>query len=303
MRHSKLAGAAVLACLTGLATAGSARALTLRLSPIYERVSMAECIILGKVTALENKTVGARQFPMAAQPSEFRLASVHITMALHGLKGLTDIRVGFVAPQQPINRPMKDGGLRPHIRIGGMPLVTLTKGQEALLFLTKHFEKNFYVFGYMGVINKTNNPNYDKELAMVKRCVKLLEKPNAGLKSKDASDRLLTAAMLLQRYRTFPVGGGPQAKTEPIDAKQSKLILTVLAESDLSKYDQEIQVHPAGLFYRLGLTAKDGWTPPQDFKQTNDAIKDWLTKNADTYRIQRYVADKKGKKEERKDRK
>ena len=39
---------------------------------------------------------------------------------------------------------------------------------------------------------------------MVKRCVKLLEKPTAGLKSKDASDRLLTASLLINRYRTAP---------------------------------------------------------------------------------------------------
>ena len=46
------------------------------------------------------------------------------------------------------------------------------------------------------------------------------------------------------------------------------------------------------VFFRLGLTAQDGWTPPRDAKALPDAAKQWLKDNAEKYRIQRLVADK-----------
>ena len=49
---------------------------------------------------------------------------------------------------------------------------------------------------------------------------------------------------------------------------------------------------PQTMFYRLGVTAADGWTQPKDFKQFPEAAKKWLTDNADKYRIQRFVREK-----------
>jgi hypothetical protein len=49
---------------------------------------------------------------------------------------------------------------------------------------------------------------------------------------------------------------------------------------------------PQAMFFRLGLTAKDFWTPPANFKDTPEAAKKWLKDNAGAYRIQRYVAAK-----------
>jgi len=48
------------------------------------------------------------------------------------------------------------------------------------------------------------------------------------------------------------------------------------------------------MFLRLGLTDKDGWRFPQGNNLQQDdfhrAAKAWLEKNADTYRIQRFVS-------------
>ena len=56
--------------------------------------------------------------------------------------------------------------------------------------------------------------------------------PMASLKSKDANERVLTAGMLIYRYRDCRKNPNGKAKEEPIDAAQSKLILTAIAEGD-----------------------------------------------------------------------
>lgn len=60
-------------------------------------------------------------------------------------------------------------------------------------------------------------------LVLTRRCVKLLDNTPAGLKAKEAEDRLLTIAMLIGRYRHYRPGVcGPE--TEPIPADESKLM-------------------------------------------------------------------------------
>jgi hypothetical protein len=64
------------------------------------------------------------------------------------------------------------------------------------------------------------------------------------------------------------------------------------------------QMMPQSLFYQLGATDKDGWTPPKN-PQANqvEAAKKWVKEHADTYRIQRFVPVKaeKSDKPEKKD--
>ena len=117
----------------------------------------------------------------------------------------------------------------------------------------------------------------------------------AVLKGKNADDRFLTAAMLIARYRTPRPG---ETKTEAIDAEESKLILQALADADWTVKPAPgilgLQtMNPQNIFYRLNLTPQDGWTQPTDVKDVPDAAKQWLKDNAEKYRIQRFVADKK----------
>jgi hypothetical protein len=295
-----VAGVVALACLAALVTAGTAKSMAIRIQPVSERISTADCVVLGKVTAIEKKSVGARSFPGAIDKAEYKIAVVHIEKAFVGAKGLTEIRVGFIAPAQPQIQPRGGkvgGGIRPHIRPIGRPFFqpSLTKGQEGLFLLNKHFEEPFYIMGFGGAVNKQNNPNFKNDLEMVKRCVKLLEKPTAGLKAKDPSERLLTASLLISRYRTAKPTLNGKFETKPIDAEESKLILTTLAEADWTKFDMKTQVNAQGLFFRLGVTDKDGWKPPMNFQQFPAAAKEWLKKNASTYRVQRFVEAKEGK--------
>jgi hypothetical protein len=270
------------AATTSLSTA---KAIMIAPAPLSQRVATADCVVVGKVTGFGDKTVTANKV-------EYQIAIIKVESNILGAKDMKEIRVGFIppmasAPGQPIRRRPFRG-------------VSFTLNQEACLFLNKHPQGDFYVApAYFSVINK--GANFDKEMAEVKRCAKLLAEPKAGLEAKDKTDRILTAGMLVAQYRRYPFGGG-ELKTEPIDAALSKKILLTLADADWKGRPVRpvpFQMTPQSIFAQLNLTAKDGWTPPKDLKQFPEAAKTWLKDNAGKYRIQRFVHEKKEEKRDK----
>jgi hypothetical protein len=277
------------ACLALALVVAPAWSMAIRMAPLPERVALANVIVVGKVVEIEKKNVQAKPFPGAEEKSEFQVAVIEIKDAIQGAKGLTHVRVGYLpAPNAPVGGPVRVGGPR------RQPAIQLTKGLEACFFLTPHFEESFHVIPNLTPPIESKAENFKKDLTEAKRIAKLLENPKASLKSKNAADRELTAGLLLVRYRT-PLQN--ETKQEPIDAEESKQILETLAGADFSE-----AVAPNGFtaqqaFFRLGLTDKDGWKPPQfkNFqKEFPPVAKKWLKDNAEKYRIQRFVADKKG---------
>lgn len=292
MRKLLLIGAASLSYLALLSAAGQAKALMIAPAAISQRVALAEVVVIGKVTSIEEKPILAARFPGDKEKGEYRVAVVKIDKALVGASDLTHVRVGF-QPPAPQPAPPPGGGVRIPIRRGPQ-LVTLTVDQEVCLFLTPHSEASFFIAAnYYDVIGKKDNANFDKEIAEAARSAKLLANSKAGLQSKDAEDRLLTAAMLVHRYRT-PKPSPTPPKTKPVDAETSKLILRALAAADWSpnKPGRFNMVHPQNTFFQLGITPTDGFQPPMDFNKVPELAKKWLTDHAETYRIQRFVADK-----------
>ena len=285
-------GGAGLACLALVFSAAPAKAMMIAPAPIPERVAQAEVIVIGTVGKVEPKNVSAVQFPGAKDKVEYQVVALKVDQGLMGAKTGSEIRVGFIPPQAPA--PAGPGVIRTPLR---RPGVILTTGQEACFFLTKHCEEDFYIApAYFSVMDKKAD-NFEKDMALVKRCVKLLSDLDAGLKSKDAEDRLMTAGMLVSRYRTLTPGMTGKA-TEPIDVEQSKLILQTLADADWNAQAAPrpgpvgMQMTAQTIFFRLGLTPADGWKQPQNFQQTSAAARAWLKEHAGTYRIQRFVADK-----------
>jgi hypothetical protein len=282
--------ALALAAGLGLAPAAFAqpatsKAVAIRFSPLPERVAAADAVVAGKVTGIEDKTVTAEPSPGAAKV-EYQVAVIKIEDGIVGTKGLTHIKVGTVKPLEG----------KPVIRPGGYGPPKLSVDQEGIYFLQKHPTETFYILGGpMSVVNKANNDNYEKELARVKECAKLLADPRAGLKSKSAGERALTASMLVIRYNSPRPG---ETRREPIDADESKLILTALAEGDWTKGNDVNDLSPQWGFSRLNLTDKDGWNARGPFNAPNaypDAAKEWLKGHADSYRVQRFVEEKKEK--------
>ena len=113
-----------------------------------------------------------------------------------------------------------------------------------------------------------------------------------GLKSANTDDRLLTAHLLVLRSCYVPWRRGVAARTEPIDAEQSRRILQALAEGDWDKNSREVRDAVAA----LQLSVKFGAPPLKDFpaepgeKQWAAVAKQWLKENADTYRIHRLTS-------------
>jgi hypothetical protein len=274
-----MVAALALTCLALLETAAPARAMLIAPQPLPLRAARAECIVVGKVTSIEEKEVEAAMAPGVPKTS-YKIAVVEVSENVLGAKGQKTVRVGFVPPRAPAKPPI--------IKRYGL---TLTVGQEGLFLLTKHPQDSFYVPGIFDFVSSQNNPKFAADLEQVKRTVKYLDDPLPGLKSKDAEERLSTANLLVERYRTVPFG--TKTKTEPIDAELSKLILTAIAEANWNQNVLRGQAHPYAVFSRLGLTEQDGWSP-RNFKNIQDhyaAAQAWLQKNAATYRIQRFVKD------------
>jgi len=297
-----------------LATAGSAAAL--RIAPMPQpsatRVATTDAIVIGRVTKVEDKELSLPAFPGAPATAKtaYRVAVVEVADVVKGKKGLKTVRVGFMAPPKMVNPG--PGGIRPDlppppggvrlvppgggIRPGGRPFpgrfggVQLKAGDEGLFYLTKHFQGPIYTATGMFDFTARGNGNFDKELQDVRANVKLMENPVENLKGLDKEKRFKTAALLISQYRRgFP----GKVKTEAVSAEESKLILLALA--DAPGWDTPVrfgQEHPQGLFFQLGVTAKDGWQPPRQITTPQDfpnAIRTWLRENANTYRIQRNV--------------
>jgi hypothetical protein len=127
--------------------------------------------------------------------------------------------------------------------------------------------------------------NFKQEIRDARFAIKIGDRLVPALKSMDADERVFAASTLIRKYRAPMIGG----RQEAIDAEESKLILKALASADWAQ--PMGQSHPWMVFNQLGVTAKDGWTPVpvRDIRELHKAAKDWLEKNADTYRIQKNV--------------
>jgi hypothetical protein len=275
MQHSRPIATAALAGLVFLAAALPARAGTIAADalPLPHRVATAEIVVIGKVTGFEDKTVMVG----AKNKVEYKLAIVAVTSAPLAPKGTTTIRLGFV--------PLPFG-----VAVSPPPFVP-TVGIEGCFFLRKQGEGDFYVaHGQLDFVSKKNG-SFEKDVALIKRCTKILQAPDASLKAKDAEDRFLAAAMLIAQYRTRK---SSSAKLEPIDAEQSKLILQALAAADWTPTKDFTQLSPLMVLHKLPLTAKDGWAPPPstDAKAYAAYAQRWLRDHAESYRIQRFAVAK-----------
>jgi hypothetical protein len=289
MRKLLVLGLAAPACVALLATSAFAFAIAIQPNPGPVRVAIADTIVVGRVMGLEDKDIEVPAAPGVPNMIKYRIAVVGVAETIKGGKVAETIRVGFFPP--PMQGTPPGGPIRP-----GRPQMTpsLKTGQEVLLYLSKHHTGSFYTVPGMYDVTPKENANFAKEVSEAREFTKLLQDPMGGLKSSDAQTRFRTAALLISLYRQPQPG---PVRTEPISAEESKLILLALADADWTPQPVRpatgaAPLQPLNLFFQLGLSQKDGWTPPRnprDTKALPDAARAWLRANAGTYRIQRYV--------------
>jgi hypothetical protein len=238
--------------------------------PIPQRVALADAVVVGRLTKTEEEPVQA--FPLlkvrGGPRVSFKISQVCVDRVLVGEAGLEHVRVG-ISP--------------------GLSIPSLTEGQSGCFFLHKHPKEPFYVLSAASDFIDSRDDEFARALALAGRCAGLLGNTDEGLRSRDADDRLLTAAMLIFRFRTarYVYSGAP--RTEPIDPELSRRLLAVLAEGPLSDKAAREPTGRLTLFFRLGLTEEDGWDPPKSLPGISAAAEKWLGENAGTYRIRRYV--------------
>jgi hypothetical protein len=245
--------------------------------PLAQRVATADLVVLGKVTAVDDEPVQA--YPLARSATTpkvaFQVTTVRVESVIVGAEKLDEVRVAFMAPPAP-----------------NKPRVTLRAGQAGCLFLRKHPEEPFHVVSTQWDLIDGTSKDFAKDLALIRRCARLLADPGPGLRSKDADERLLTAAVLVFHYRTVRyVYKGPP-RTEPTDAEQSRLILKILGDGDLEPPDLDEPFTRLSLFLSMNLSARDGWVPPRALREIPDAARKWLDEHTESYRIPRFVPDK-----------
>jgi hypothetical protein len=238
--------------------------------PIPQRVALADAVVVGTVTGLEEQPV--RAYPLlkvrGGHRVAFTMAQVRVDRVLLGSAGPGRVRVG-VGP--------------------GPNMPTLAAGQEGCFFLHRHPEEPFCALSAGSDFIDSRRPEYGKAVALAGRCAGLLGNPDEGLRSRTADDRLLAAALLIFQFRTVRSVYTGAPRTEPIEAGLSRRILAVLHEGPLA---DEAAREPTGrltLFLRLGLTEADGWVPPPTLPKVAAAAEKWLDENASTYRIRRYI--------------
>jgi tetratricopeptide (TPR) repeat protein len=233
-------------------------------------VALGDAVVVGRVVKVEPEPVQA--FPLLRVPGgsrvAFKMAEVRVDRVLLGPAGPGSVRVG-VGP--------------------GRAMPELTEGQTGCFFLHEHPEEPFHVLAAGSDVIDARREEYGKALTLAGRCARLLGNTDEGLRSPDAEDRLLTAALLIFRFRTvrYVYSGSP--RTEPVDAGLSHRILAVLGEGSLSDKAAREPTGRLTLLLRLGLTAEDGWRPPNDLPGITAAAETWLREHAATYRIRRYV--------------
>lgn len=236
--------------------------------PIPFRVATTEILFVGKVTGVSEKLVPAEIDK--DDPQQMQVATVEVKSALMG-KVSGKVEVGYFPS------------------MGRRPGVSVQKGDEAIFFVRKHpSKKNVYVAElYYSVLNKRDNPQFAAELAQVKAAAEIVMNPSKALLSRLLADRETAAGLLITRYRTPTVEG----KQEVVPTAESKAILQALAEAEWAPGRVYNPMSARIAFNRLGLTAKDGWTPPAAADQFTEAAKKWLKENAGTYKMMRYVRD------------
>ena len=269
-----------------------AKAIAIRLPSTAERAAMADVIVVGKVTAFEDKLVEVEIAP--GQKASYKIASIKVSATIGGANGLTHVRVGFIPA--PAAAPVAPGGpIRPIRRGGYNP--TLEVGQEGCFFLAKFAQGDFFVIPSLCQFVDKRIDGFDQQVALVRKAVTVIADPLKALKAKDPADRFEAAAILLQKHGVYPTGRAGKMVRKPIAADESKLILTAVLEADWSKTD-DAAMSPLAVFQRLGLQPADGFKypqvkPGQDFNEVlQESAKKWLKGHVNTYRVLHWVEDK-----------
>src|SRR5262245_29940453 len=79
-----------------LLLSAAARADLMPAAPIAERVARTNLVVLGKITAVDEKGVEQEAYPGAGEKQRYRVAEIEVKEALTGPKGPKTVKLAFV---------------------------------------------------------------------------------------------------------------------------------------------------------------------------------------------------------------
>lgn len=236
-------------------------------SPL-ERLAISDCLVIGKVVAIEPKSL-----KLSLQPNTptmpFSVVTLKVEEMLRGDDRLTHVRIALARHQV-------------------MPI-----GFEGCFFLTAHRDESVYlpisdIYDYP--IVRQGNAGFGNEIKELRRLAGLLKNPKASLQSANPRDRFTTAAMLVVQIRRGVRGVSQQTATNPapFDADLNRLVMRALADADWQRDAADFRLNPWRVFNMLGMTAADGWdaTQANDGKTREENVRRWLRTHENTFRIQ-----------------
>src|SRR5262245_34751212 len=199
--------------------------IALRKEYVAQKVAFADCVVLGKITAIQDKPAQGKG---EMRGREFTIVDVEIKESLYGAKDKKQLRLGFANFDKQGAKP------------------GLTVGQVGYFCGLRDGQNDFYIVP-AGCSGAEKDPDFDKDLKAARRLGRLLENSEEGLKSRDVEERLWTAYLLILRNCYAPWRRAMVGAAKPIDAEQSKRILLALAEGDWKKNRQEVRDAVAAL--------------------------------------------------------
>lgn len=260
---------------------------------LANRVLPSAAVVSGKVTAVDSKGLELAPYPNAPFKARYKVATIQVESVLVGDAKLKEVKVAL-EPTYPTGLLVGPPQLR-----AVMP-VQLIAGQEGVFFLSPFAlaDGHFTILHGFTPLNP-DDTNYKTELDEVKKLAVVANDPVAALKSDKPDQRLLAAATLVSRYRTYPQGVA-QIDQVAIPAEESKLILKALNDADWEvKPNADYQTNASTLAGQLGLTpGQNGFPqinvrPGTDFnKLMGETYKEWFKENGEKYQIKKFVKKK-----------
>jgi hypothetical protein len=205
---------------------------------------------------------------------KYTIASVKIEDGLLGSKNVTHLKVGFVKGAGP----------------------ELVAGEKYLLHLSKHPNEGFQIVPWGSpVVSAKDEKAFERAAEEVRRVAAVLKQPEAALKAEKGADRAFAATVLITRYRT-PPAGARDLGSEEVPEGESGLLLKALAEGEWNG-DKDSPANVFAAFRLLGLSERDGWTPPKGgaggiWDTYKKAYADWLAGAGKGYRVKKLVPKK-----------
>jgi hypothetical protein len=246
--------------------------------PVINKTAIAESIVIARVVASQPDPVTARLYRHHESTSQFRVFTVEVRETLLGPK-MPTARMAFIAWK------VKSGEYK------SVPAV----GDEGIYFAVKT-DRDLWVIP-SGCYIAAKEDNYAGDLAIARRCACVTTRPDEFLDSKDPSDRLLAAAMLVLRGTYTPIRYGASVmKPAFYPPEQSRQIMTILADADWAKPDAATAVAPRtilGWLQSAGQPTGTDWSAFPRRAATDAELvaaqKQWLRDHTATFRLKRLV--------------